>query len=109
MQEISVQEAYEILNKNEAILIDVREEDEYAQARIKDAQLAPLSNLPIAIQDIDITSDKKIIVQCLKGGRSAQAIDFLSDNVFQGKDVYNLVGGITDWAEQGLPVILAEE
>ena len=108
MQEISVQDAYTVLQKQDAILIDVREEDEYLHAHIQGAQLAPLSDLPRAIQNISIPEGKKIIVQCLKGGRSAQAIEFLTDNIFKDKDVYNMVGGIKDWAEQGLPVTFSE-
>ena len=42
--------------------------------------------------------------ECLKGGRSAQAIEFLQENIFKDRDLYNMEGGILEWNEQGLPI-----
>jgi len=102
--EITAQKAYDSLNKDEAILIDVREQDEYEQWHIKEATLAPLSNLPAAMQQINLPKDKKIIIHCLKGGRSAEAILYLHENILKDYDVYNLAGGILAWQEDGLPI-----
>ena len=59
------------------MLIDVREADEFAAARIDGAILAPLSQMPAAWEALDLPADKKIIVQCLKGGRSHQVCAFV--------------------------------
>jgi len=105
MQETSPKEADLWLKNNEAYLIDVREMDEYQEWHIEGANLAPLSDLPHAINSLEIPTDKKIIVQCLKGGRSAQAIEFLSQNILRDHDVYNMAGGIMQWHKDGLPIV----
>ena len=107
MKSLSPSKAHEELEAGNAILIDVREQEEYNDWHIEGAQLAPLSILPQAMEAIDLPKDKKIIVQCLKGGRSAQAIDFLAENILRGFDAYNLDGGILQWHQDGLPVVKA--
>lgn len=102
--EITPKEAADSLKVEEAILIDVREQGEYNEWHIKDAQLAPLSNLPQAIQEIHIPKDKKIIFYCLKGGRSAEAIMYLQENLLKGHDLYNMQGGILAWQADQLPI-----
>lgn len=105
MQSLSPQDAYALIEKEDAILIDVREEAEYEECHIEGSQLAPLSVLPESIQALNLgAQSQKIIVYCLKGGRSAQAIEFLCENIFKGRDVYNMSGGILEWIAQDLPV-----
>lgn len=107
MQSLDVQEAYTLLQNNEAVMIDVREQEEYDQAHIEGVIFVPLSTLPQKIQNVDFENfkNKKIIFQCLKGGRSAQAIEYLQDTLLQGHDVYNLTGGIAAWEENSLPIV----
>lgn len=105
MKEITAIQAQEWLDQGNAILIDVREEDEFQNAHIEGAQLAPLSILPQAIEEIELSQDQKIIFQCLKGGRSAQAIEFLQQNKLKDYELYNMAGGILSWVGSGLPVI----
>jgi len=105
MKEINAIQAQDWLNQDAAILIDVREEDEFHNVHIDGAQLAPLSILPQAIEDIKFPNDKKVIFQCLKGGRSAQAIEFLQQSMLTDYDLYNMEGGILSWIDSGLPVI----
>lgn len=105
MKTITPQETFQLLQDENITLIDVREEEETSQAYIDGAQFAPLSNLVQAIQDIELSQDQKVIVYCLKGGRSASAIKFLSENILRDFDVYNMVGGIKEWAEKDLPIV----
>lgn len=106
MKTINAKDAYEALQKNNAILIDVREQEEFDEAHIEGAIHCPLSDLPNTIQKVNFenTEDKKIIFQCLKGGRSAQAINFLQENILKDCEPYNLDGGILAWMENDLPV-----
>lgn len=104
MHTMTATEANEALAKNKAILIDVREQAEFDQCRIAGAHFVPLSNLPTEIQKIDIPKDKSVIFQCLKGGRSAEAIMYLENGYLAGYELYNLEGGIIAWAEAGLPI-----
>jgi len=81
-------------------LVDVRSPQEMAQASIPEGKPLPLSLLPLRIDEIP--ADKKVVFYCRTGARSAQACIYM---VQQGYDnVYNLQGGIINWARNGLPV-----
>lgn len=105
---VSVEDAAAWLEADEAVLIDVREPDEFAAARIDGAILAPLSQMPAAWEQLDLPANRKIIVQCLKGGRSHQVCAFVGPTARDGQPLFNLVGGIQAWHAAGLPIIFAE-
>lgn len=106
---VTVEEAAVWLQAGEAVLIDVREPDEFAAARIDGAILAPLSRMPAVWEALDLPADKKIIVQCLKGGRSHQVCAFVGPTGPDGQPLFNLTGGIQAWNAAGLPVVFAEQ
>jgi len=96
MKEITVTELKEKMDAGEDIeLIDVRQPDEYAFAKIVGAKLIPLGEIVARKDEID--ASKEIIVHCKMGGRSARAIQALQQMGFEG-DMANLVGGITAWS-----------
>jgi adenylyltransferase/sulfurtransferase len=96
MKEITVTELKEKMDAGEDIeLIDVRQPDEYAFAKIEGAKLIPLPEIVQRMDEID--NSKPIVVHCKMGGRSAKAIEFLQASGFEG-DMANLVGGITAWS-----------
>ncbi len=98
MKEISVKELKEKMDAGDGIeLIDVRQPDEWAKAKIEGAKLIPLPEVVQRMSEIDGT--KEIIVHCKMGGRSAKAIEFLQASGFEG-DMSNLVGGITAWSRE---------
>lgn len=95
MKEITVSELKEKLDNNEDItIIDVREQFEYDICNLQGV-LIPMGEL---VNNTDkIPKDKPVIVHCRTGGRSAQAVQFLSQK--HGFDnLYNLKGGIHAWA-----------
>ena len=79
----------------ELFILDVREPHEYQIANLN-GHLIPLNDLPKRIQELD--PNREIITHCKLGGRSAQAVDFLRQQGF--KNVRNLAGGISAWAER---------
>ncbi|MBU1524817.1 MAG: rhodanese-like domain-containing protein [Alphaproteobacteria bacterium] len=102
---VTVEEAAAWLQSGEAVLIDVREADEFAAARIEGAVLAPLSAMPAAWQALDLPADRKIVVMCLKGGRSHQVCAYAGPTGPEGQPLFNLTGGIQAWAAAGLPIV----
>ena len=106
---VTAEEAAAWLQSNQAVLIDVREPDEYVAAQIDGAVLAPLSQMPAAWEALDLPADKKIIVMCLKGGRSHQVCAFVGPTATAGQPLFNLTGGIQAWHAAGLPVIVADQ
>lgn len=97
MKTINVKQLQEMINSNEPYqLIDVREEYEFEIANLE-GELIPLGQIPDFVEKI--AKDKKVIVHCRSGVRSARAIEFLEEN--HGFDnLYNLEGGILAWAEE---------
>ena len=81
-------EVKEFKNTENAVLVDVREEDEYAMGRIPGSINAPLSRLN-RIQ----LPEGKLYVYCHSGGRSAQAASYLKRI---GRDAKN-IGGIASY------------
>jgi len=78
-------------------LIDVRTEAEFAQAKIEGSTHIPLHMLPLKVQDLQ--KGEPIVFYCRSGARSAQACAWLMS---QGiNNVYNLSGGIMNWARSG--------
>jgi adenylyltransferase/sulfurtransferase len=78
------------------VLVDVREEWEYALAKLDGSILIPLGTLPQSLARLN--QDSEIIAICHHGMRSADATNFLIQQGFQ--KVKNLVGGIDAWSTQ---------
>lgn len=85
---------------NDITLVDVREVDEFDNARVEGAINVPLSELQTRVDEVP--SDTTVYVMCLSGGRSAKAVAWLEQ---QGRDVVNVLGGISQWDLDGLPVV----
>ena len=81
-------------------VLDVRTEEEYKEVHIKDAHLIPIKELEQNINKIP--KDKKVVVHCAAGKRSARACEMLKDKGL--KELYNLEGGINKWQAEGYPV-----
>lgn len=97
---VSPQDASTLLADKKAIIIDVREEDEWKQQHIPGAIHIPLNELPGRLAELGQYKDKPIITQCQRGGRSQKALDFLKSSQFS--KVYNMEGGIEAWNNAGL-------
>lgn len=87
------------LEKGEAVLVDVREPDEFARGHIPRATSVPLAQVKEAIPALASTPQTKLVFQCQKGGRSGQACTLAGERL-----VYNLEGGISAWEAAGLPI-----
>ncbi|QTX04020.1 rhodanese-like domain-containing protein [Agromyces archimandritae] len=85
----------------DALILDVREPVELAQARLDGTLDIPLGELVARLGEVP--TDRTVHVLCHSGGRSAQATEFLAA---QGVDAVNITGGITEWHRQGLPVVI---
>lgn len=103
MEEITATELKEKLDRGDDFqLIDVRQPDEYAFAKIPGSKLIPLGEV-IARKD-ELDAGKEIVFQCKVGGRSAKAIEMLKAVGFEG-DMKNLRGGITAWSNDVDPSV----
>lgn len=98
VKSISVEEFYEKRkNANGKIqLIDTREIHEYEICNIEGSKLIPLGEIKDRIGELN--PDVQTVVHCHHGGRSMKAAAILKEKGF--KDVFNLKGGIDEWAEK---------
>ena len=100
IKEITSKELYDLQVHGEGIqIIDVREPHEYQIANIG-GELIPLATISANADKID--RNKKVIVHCKMGGRSAKAIHELEDK-FGFTNLYNLKGGILGWIDEVQP------
>lgn len=97
---ITVAELQSMLQQGSLRLVDVRTDAEVARGKIPQCESLPLHLLPLRLNGMD--KNATTVFYCQMGGRSAQAAAFAVANGFS--DVYNLQGGITAWAQAGLPV-----
>jgi rhodanese-related sulfurtransferase len=82
-----------------ALLVDVREPDETAQASYDVANLALIPLSDFAASSHTLPKDRELIMACRSGGRSARAMQFLLDSGYT--NVVNLNGGIMRWQDEG--------
>ena len=98
MQEITATELKNRMDSGDDIqLIDVRQPDEYAFAKIEGAKLIPLGEIIKRMDEID--DSRETVIHCKMGGRSARAIEALQRAGYKG-DLKNLKGGITAWSNE---------
>lgn len=102
---VGPKEAKSLVERENALIVDVREPDEWADARIPGAIHIPLSDIPA--RAAEIPRDRPVILQCRSGNRSAGATRALLDLGFT--NAHNLEGGIGDWAADGLPIQYGDE
>lgn len=84
------------------VVLDVREDDEWAAAHIEGAVHIPLGELPTRLGEFVELEATQTLVVCKAGGRSARAVAYLSQ---QGYDVVNLVDGMIGWERAGRAMV----
>jgi len=104
---VAPKEAATQFSSKQAIIIDVREQDEWDAQHIEGAILVPLDQVESRLSEFAAYKDKPIIMQCRSGRRSHIASTTLINAGFT--KVYNLEGGILAWDEQGLPTVKSEQ
>jgi len=97
---VTTAQATHLINREDALVLDVRDPGEYGAGHILGAKNVPLSRLG----DVDVAKRKErpVIVYCDGGERSSKAVAALRK---QGLTrVVNLTGGLGAWQQAGLPV-----
>lgn len=90
----------EIRSRDDVVILDVREDWEYAEGHVPGAVWIPLGELPTRLNDIP--KDKTVVAVCRSGNRSSQATSFLRDQGFD--NVHNMTGGMNDWQRAGYDI-----
>lgn len=99
-RDVDVATAKDIYQRDDVVLIDVRETWEYEAAHIPDTTLLPMSELQTRLSEIP--TDKTVLISCNSGNRSNQVTAFLTQQGYT--NVHNVLGGIQAWQAAGYPV-----
>lgn len=99
---ISATEATLLINREDALILDIRETNEWSAGHIANARHIALGQLGKRLSEIDKFKEQPVIVYCASGNRSASACATLKRAGFA--KVFNLAGGINAWSSAGLPV-----
>lgn len=85
----------------DAFVVDVREGGEWIFGHIGGALHIPLGELVTRVAEVP--ADRKVVVVCRVGARSAQAVNWLNNT--QGRTTVNLVGGMAAWVRAGRSMV----
>lgn len=100
--EIDVHTLVSWLDAGTAVVIDVREDEEWEEWRLPAAILLPMSEFEP--EQVPERAGKALVIQCRSGVRSAAVTRRLIERA-GFTEVYNLAGGIIAWKEAGLPIL----
>ncbi|WP_182870251.1 rhodanese-like domain-containing protein [Rhodopirellula sp. JC639] len=97
--EIDVQSVKQLQDSDESfLLLDVRQPEEYATAKIDGSMLIPMGELGQRLDELEPHKDGRIVVHCHHGGRSMQVTEALRSRGYD--NVQNMAGGIDAWSLQ---------
>ena len=102
--EISVQDVKQRLDaKDDFLLLDCRETEEFRIAHIEGAQLVPMTEIQQRIGELDDWRERDVIVYCHLGGRSLQVVAWMRQLGFSRAQ--NMTGGIQAWSNEVDPSV----
>ena len=99
---LSTLEATQLINRSDALVIDLRSAEDYARGHILGAKSIPLADLERRAGELDKLKLKPLILHCADGNRAGGGVAVLRGKGFD--KVHNLAGGFTAWQQAGLPV-----
>ncbi len=97
------QQAVMMINRSDAVVVDVREKKEYEEGHIVDSLNIPLAKLKQRMKELKKHQDKPIIVVCKLGQHSGEAAKQIMEAGYG--EVFKLSGGITEWRAQSMPLV----
>jgi rhodanese-related sulfurtransferase len=102
MKEIGTAETTRLINRQNAVLLDLREAKEFEGGRLPNAIHIPLSQLSGRAQELAKHASRPVVTYCATGRRSRMAASALTRAGF--KEIYTLGGGIEAWKKDSLPL-----
>lgn len=99
-ERVSPKEASTLTSEKQAVIVDVREDDEWNGEHIAGAIHIPLNQLDARLPELQQYKDTTIITQCRSGKRSLKALELLKSAGFS--KVSSMDGGIVAWSKDGL-------
>ncbi len=101
-REVGVAEAVQLINRKDAVIVDVREPNEFKNGRIPHARNIPVDRINERVKELEKLKTKPLLLVCQTGSRSAQACGGLLKDGFA--QAVALSGGMAAWQQAGMPV-----
>jgi rhodanese-related sulfurtransferase len=100
--EVSAFEAVQLINRKDAVVVDVRDQGEFEGGHVAGAKHIPERQLGERLQELEKFKDRPLILTCRSGARSGSAVRLLRGSGFA--QAVNLSGGIGAWEQAGMPL-----
>ncbi len=100
--EVGAIEAVQLINRREAVVLDVRDTGDFAAGHIAGARHIPEAKLAERMKELDKYKSRPILVSCRTGSRAPTASGLLRKQGFA--EAFSLRGGIQGWQQAGLPL-----
>ena len=101
---VGPQQAVMLINRSDAIVVDVRDKKEFEAGHIVDSINIPLAKIDQRITELKKHQEKPIIVVCKLGQHSGVAAKKIQEAGHE--QVYKLSGGVTEWKAQSMPLVV---
>ena len=102
IKEVDAPAALQLINHKNALVLDVREPNEFESGHVLNSRLIPLGKLKQRMGELEKHKDQPIVVVCRSGNRSGTASYLLGKQDFT--QIYNLAGGVLAWQKAKLPL-----
>lgn len=103
LKQLPPADVVQLINREDALILDIREIAEYEKGHIVNGLNIPSANLKDRLKRIEKYKRKPVIIQAGTSQQATEAGDLLKENNFE--QLYRLKGGLTAWQEAGLPLV----
>lgn len=100
---VSPQQAALLVNRQNGVIVDVRERKDFERGHVVDAINIPLAKLQERIVELDKYKSVPVIVVCAMGQHSGEAVKQLQARGFA--QACKMAGGMAEWSAQSLPLV----
>lgn len=94
-----------MINRDDAVLLDIRDAGQYAEGSLPEAIAIPGNEVEDRLKELEQFRDRQVIAYCADGNNSKKICDLLRKNGFHA--VFNLRGGMNAWRKANMPVCKA--
>lgn len=101
--EVSSKGAFELIQNNQPLVLDVRTEAEYKSGHLEKALLIPVQQLQSRLKELLAYKNQDILVYCATGNRSTVASKIMLDSGFTR--IHNMRYGIVKWSRDNYPIV----
>ena len=100
---LSPQQAVMLVNRQDGVILDIRDSKAFDGGHIVDAINIPLAKLKERVRELEKFREKPLVVVCQLGQQSGDAVKLLEENGYSA--VSRMRGGMNEWQTQGLPAV----